>query len=112
MIEDVIRNINLNAVVKEFSGLVVDFLKQIDVDIIIRGIRALSDFEFEFRSARMNNHLSPSVETIFLLSSPEYEHISSSLIKEVFYFGGDVSHYLPKAILDKMTEANKLDDIL
>ncbi len=101
IIEEVLKEENLanHVIVKEFSGLLIHFLKQINAKIIVRGIRALSDFEFEFRAARMNNHLDPIVETLFLLSKSDYEHISSSLIKEVYSLGGDVSKYLPKSVL-------------
>ena len=106
MIEEVLKNEGIadNVIVKEFSGLLVHFLSDIKAKIIIRGIRALSDFEFEFRAARMNNHLDPSIETLFLLSKSDYEHISSSLVKEVFQLGGDVSHYLPKNVLTHLIE--------
>ncbi|MDH5680886.1 MAG: pantetheine-phosphate adenylyltransferase, partial [Spirochaetota bacterium] len=92
-----------------FNGLLVHFLKKINAQIIVRGIRALSDFEFEFRAARMNNHLEPSVETLFLLSKSDYEHISSSLIKEVHNLGGDVSHYLPNSILKHLVKRLNMD---
>ncbi len=110
MIEEVLNEEGLSdfATVKEFRGLLVHFLKEINAKIIIRGIRALSDFEFEFRAARMNNHLDSNIETLFLLSSADYEHISSSLIKEVFHLGGNVSHYVPKTILDRLIQKKEL----
>lgn len=106
MIEQVLEKNNLSNKIKvrEFSGLLVDFLKEIDASVVVRGIRALSDFEFEFRAARMNNHLDSNIETLFLLSNADNEHISSSLIKEVFYLGGDVSHYLPATILEYLNQ--------
>ncbi|MDH4129498.1 MAG: pantetheine-phosphate adenylyltransferase [Spirochaetota bacterium] len=110
MIEEVLEDHQIanRVVVKEFSGLLVHFLSEIKASIIVRGIRALSDFEFEFRAARMNNHLDPSIETLFLLSKSDYEHISSSLIKEVYNLGGNVSHYLPKSILTRLIEKENI----
>ncbi len=110
MIEEVLREEGLLdfVTVKEFSGLLVHFLKDIGARIIVRGIRALSDFEFEFRASRMNNHLDSSIETLFLLSGSDYEHISSSLIKEVFHMGGNVSHYVPKSILNRLIQKKEL----
>ena len=111
MIQEVLldEGIPENVTVMEFNGLLVHFLKKINAQIIVRGIRALSDFEFEFRAARMNNHLEPSVETLFLLSKSDYEHISSSLIKEVHNLGGDVSHYLPNSILKHLVKRLNMD---
>lgn len=104
MIEEVLREEGLQDKVRvmTFQGLLIHFLNKIDVNIIIRGIRALSDFEFEFRAARMNCSLSPNIESVFILSKSDYEHISSSLIKEVHRLGGDVSQYLPKNILSEL----------
>lgn len=109
MIEELLRKENLNGHIEvlTFRGLLMDFAREVAATVIIRGIRALSDFDFEFRIARMNRHLDHRIETLFLLSSPEYEHISSSLVKEVFELGGDVSVYLPKNILEYLYSKKK-----
>ena len=77
--------------VRQFNGLLVDFAKTVDARLIIRGLRAVSDFEYEYQMALMNRHLSPGLETIFMVPSLETTYISSSLVREVARFHGDVS---------------------
>ncbi len=77
--------------VKELDGLLVDFVKAENAGVIIRGLRAVSDFEFEFQMALMNRRLAPGVETIFLMPKEDYSYISSRIVKEVARLGGDVS---------------------
>lgn len=93
-----------NVRVGYFSGLLVDFVKQEKANAIIRGLRAVSDFEYEFQMALMNKKLNPDVETVFLTSQSEYAFLSSSLVKEVASFGGDVCHFLPRTVLSRMAE--------
>lgn len=88
-----------NVKVDVFSGLLVDYVKQNEKAVIVKGLRALLDFEDEFRMALINRHLHKDVETVFLTTSMDYAHISSSLVKEVFYFGGDISSMVPEPIL-------------
>ena len=104
MIREVIDDLNLSSkvFVEGFSELLVRFLDKIGVQVIIRGIRALSDFDFEFKNSRMNQDLNPKIQTFFLLSKPQYEHISSSLVREIFQFQVDVSAYVPRSILKHM----------
>ncbi|MFQ5598747.1 MAG: pantetheine-phosphate adenylyltransferase [Nitrospiria bacterium] len=90
--------------IESFDGLLVHYLKKIGAVAIIRGIRAVSDFEYEFQMALMNRKLDLSVETVFLMPSKEYTYLSSSLIKEVAGFGGDVSDLVPEAVLKKLHE--------
>lgn len=78
-----------------FSGLVVDFAKERGAVAIVRGLRAVSDFEYEFKMAAMNRHLSPDVETVFMMTSSNYSFISSSIVKEVASLGGEVSEWVP-----------------
>ncbi|OJG78255.1 pantetheine-phosphate adenylyltransferase [Enterococcus ratti] len=85
-------------VLHQEEQLTVEIAKKLKVNAIIRGIRSVKDFEYERDIAQMNRYLNQEAETIFLLAKPEYSHISSSLLKEVLYFGGDVSCYLPPAI--------------
>ncbi len=101
MIRDATREMP-NLKVESFDGLLVAYVRQMRAIAIIRGIRAVSDFEYEFQMALMNRKLDLSVETIFLMPSQEYCYLSSSLIKEVAALGGDVSDLVPKAVLEKL----------
>jgi len=84
-----------NVGVTSFGGLLVDFALAQKADAIIRGLRALSDFEFEFNMALMNRHLQPKIETIFVMPNEQFSYTSSSLVKQVAKFGGDVGHFVP-----------------
>jgi pantetheine-phosphate adenylyltransferase len=84
-----------NVTVTAFGGLLVEFALDQRADAIIRGLRALSDFEFEFNMALMNRHLQPAIETIFVMPNEQFSYTSSSLVKQVAKFGGDVSHFVP-----------------
>jgi pantetheine-phosphate adenylyltransferase len=84
-----------NVTVTSFGGLLVDFALAQKADAIIRGLRALSDFEFEFNMALMNRHLQPKIETIFVMPNEQFSYTSSSLVKQVAMFGGDVAHFVP-----------------
>ncbi|MDA3973646.1 pantetheine-phosphate adenylyltransferase [Enterococcus thailandicus] len=85
-------------VIHQEHQLTVETAKELGVKALIRGIRSVKDFEYERGIAQMNHHLNSELETVFLLAKPEYSHISSSLLKEVLYFNGDVSIYLPPVI--------------
>ena len=84
--------------IASFDGLLVDFARTAGAQAIIRGLRAVSDFEYEFQLASMNRQLAPDLESIFLTPAKEYAFVSSSLVKEVAMLGGDVSHFVPKEI--------------
>jgi pantetheine-phosphate adenylyltransferase len=84
-----------NVDVVSFDGLLVDFARQQQANAIIRGLRALSDFEFEFNMALMNRHLEPKVETIFVMPAEAYSYTSSSLVKQIAKLGGDVNNFVP-----------------
>ena len=84
-----------NVSVVTFGGLLVDFALAQKADAIIRGLRALSDFEFEFNMALMNRHLQPKIETIFVMPNEQFSYTSSTLVKQVAKFGGDISHFVP-----------------
>jgi pantetheine-phosphate adenylyltransferase len=84
-----------NAEVCGFNILLVDFVKQQGASVIIRGLRAVSDFEYEFQLASMNRHLDASVETVFLTPAEQYSYISSSLVREIAKLGGDISSFVP-----------------
>jgi len=87
-----------------FSGLLVDFARVRGARVIIRGLRAVSDFEYEFQMALMNRSLSPEIEVIFMAPDSKYTFLSSSLVREVAALGGDVSSYVPGPVLDALGE--------
>jgi pantetheine-phosphate adenylyltransferase len=87
-----------NVTVVSFEGLLVEFARQQKAHAIIRGLRALSDFEFEFNMALMNRHLEPAVETIFVMPNEAYSYTSSTLVKQIAKLGGDVSKFVPPKV--------------
>ena len=91
--------------VTSFQGLLVEYCRQINANIILRGLRAVTDFEFEFQIGLANMDMIPSIETVFLLSEPSNIFISSSLIKEIAYNGGNVDKYLPEPALNALKQA-------
>lgn len=88
--------------VHSFSGLLVDFMRRTDATVVVRGIRAVSDYEYELQMALMNRELYGEAETIFMLPAVEYTFVSSRLVKEVFRLGGDIAHLVPGAVLDAL----------
>jgi pantetheine-phosphate adenylyltransferase len=90
--------------VDSFIGLTANYAKQINVGILIRALRAISDFEFELGMAQTNKELYPELETIFLMSKAEYSFISSSTVKEVARLGGDISHFVPPIVNSYLKE--------
>ena len=94
-----------NVAVTSFNGLLVDFAVAQEATAIIRGLRALSDFEFEFNMALMNRHLEPRIETIFVMPNEQFSYTSSSLVKQVAQFGGDITHFVPPNVGDALTFA-------
>jgi len=89
----VLKKLN-NVTICGFKGLLVEFAKQCDAQVIVRGLRAVSDFEYEFQLAGMNRTLIPNVETLFLTPATEYTYISSSLVREIAALGGPVDHFV------------------
>ena len=92
-----------NVRVSHFEGLLVDFARNEGACAVIRGLRAISDFEFEFQMALMNRKLEGNVETIFLMPKEEYTYLSSRIIKEIARLGGDVSSFVPPAVAEALT---------
>lgn len=88
--------------VESFSGLLVDFLDRVEASTIVRGLRAISDFEYEFQMALMNRHLNARVETVFMMPREDYSYLSSRLVKEVFRLGGNVEGLVPPAVIAAM----------
>jgi pantetheine-phosphate adenylyltransferase len=95
-----------NVTVDSFTGLLVEYVERVQGDAIIRGLRAVSDFEFEFQLALMNRKLNERVETIFMMPKDTYIFISSRLVKEIARLGGDVSSFVPKVVQEGL--ANRL----
>ncbi len=85
-----------------FSNLLVDFVRDKGAAVIVRGLRAVSDFEYEFQMTGMNGRLNPDIETVFLMASDKYQFISSRLVKEICSLGGDVSHFVSAPVKDRM----------
>ena len=93
-----------NISVDRFSGLTVNYVRSLGSGIIVRGLRAVSDFEYEFKLAHMNDHLAPDVEVVCLMTSAEHSFISSSFIREVALLGGDISGLVPDHVRDALRE--------
>jgi len=96
-----------NVSVESFSGLAVDYAKRKGAIAIVRGLRAVTDFEFEFKLAAMNRNLDSSIETVFMMTSSEYSFISSSAIKEVASLGGDISKWVSPYVAERLIEKYK-----
>jgi pantetheine-phosphate adenylyltransferase len=93
-----------NVVVCRFNELVVTFARQWDAHVILKGLRAISDFEYEFAMAQLNRKLAPDIETVFLMASPEHSFLSSSGVKEIAAFGGSVEDLVPPSVARRMAE--------
>jgi pantetheine-phosphate adenylyltransferase len=105
-IKKLVRNFP-NVKVKKFSGLLVDLMNKEGADVIVKGLRAVSDFEYEFQMASMNNKLDPSKETMFMMTKAEYCYLSSSSVKQVAMFGGCIKGLVPEEIIpDIMRKIN------
>lgn len=91
-----------NVEVDSFDGLLVDYARRRGAKVVLRGIRAVSDYEYELQMTHMNRRLNPQIETVFLMANDAYSFISSKLVKEVFRLGGDISELVPPAVLDRM----------
>ena len=90
--------------VDTFSGLLVDYAEKIGVGVIVRGLRAISDFEYEFQMALMNRRLNPRIETVFMMPAEGYSYLSSRLVKEVFQLGGRVRELVPPIVEHRLRE--------
>ena len=87
-----------------FSGLLVDFARQTEATIVVRGLRAISDFEYELQMAQTNHKLNPQVDTMFLATSLQYSYLSSTIVKEVASFDGDISEFVPGTLVERVKE--------
>ena len=102
MIREVFRGLGRRVQADSFEGLLVDYAKKTGAKVIIRGLRAISDFEYEFQMAMMNRGLEPTLETLFMMTGESYFYISSHLVKEVVSLGGDVSGLVPRVVLKRL----------
>lgn len=106
IIKDVTKGME-NVKVDSFSGLLTDYVKNNNINAVVRGLRATTDFEYEFQMAQMNSKLYSDMETIFLMTKAENAYISSSLVKEVFAFGGDIQELVPNKVINYMKDKIK-----
>ena len=93
-----------NVTVASFDGLLVDYMNEINATIIVRGLRAVTDFEYELQIAQTNHVENPEVETIFLTTSLQYSYLSSTIVKEFASYGGDISKFVPARFIDRIYE--------
>lgn len=107
MLEEVTKDIEKVKVVP-FEGLLIDFAEKMDAGMVVRGLRAITDFENELKMAQTNHKLSPKVETVFLTTSLEYAYLSSTVVKEVAAFGGDISQFVPE-IVERRIQEKKIE---
>jgi pantetheine-phosphate adenylyltransferase len=96
-----------NVQVKSFDRLVVDFARENGATVIVKGLRAISDFEYEFEMNQLNRKMAPDIETVYMMSSPQYSFLSSSGVKEVATFGGDLGDLVPRAVAARLDEELK-----
>ncbi len=96
-----------NVKIRYFDGLLIDYAKEIEATIIIRGLRAVTDFEYELQIAQTNRIVNSEIDTIFLTTSLEYAYLSSTIVKEVASYGGDISHFVPKQLIPQIYEKYK-----
>ncbi|MFL0246986.1 pantetheine-phosphate adenylyltransferase [Candidatus Clostridium stratigraminis] len=106
LIEKSTSNIR-NVRVESFTGLLIDFMKKTDTKIIVKGLRAISDFEYEFQMAMLNNKLDSNIETVFLMTSEKNSYISSSSIKQIAMFGGSITDFVPEIIVNDILDKFK-----
>lgn len=92
-----------NVKVKAFNGLLINFMQQNNLNVIVKGLRAVSDFEYEFQMALMNNKLNSQIETFFMMTNAEYSYLSSSSVKQVGMFGGCIKGLVPDEVLEDIT---------
>lgn len=101
MLEEITRNIP-NVKVKSFDGLLVEYAESEKADFIVRGLRAITDFEYELQIAQSNHIVNPRVDTLFLTTSLEYAYLSSTIVKEIASYGGDISHFVPEQLMERI----------
>ena len=103
ILEKTVENLP-NVKVIPFEGLLVEFVRKMEAQMVVRGLRAITDFEYELQMAQTHHKLEPDLETIFLTTGLEYSYLSSSTVKEVAAFGGDISQFVPDIVIERMQE--------
>ncbi len=106
MLEEVTKEIK-NVKIVPFAGLLIEFAKEQGANLVIRGLRAITDFEYELQMSQTNHKLDSSIETMFLTTSIEYSYLSSTTVKEIAVFGGDVSQFVPKIVAVELEQKMK-----
>ena len=106
MLNDVVKDLP-NVKVMSFEGLLVDFARKVDAQIIVRGLRAVTDFEYELQMSQTNTVLNENVDTIFFTTSLEYAYLSSSTVREAAYFGADISKFVPDSVVQQVYDKFK-----
>jgi pantetheine-phosphate adenylyltransferase len=106
MLKEAVEDLS-NVDVASFTGLTVNFAREIGAQVIVRGLRAVSDFEFELQMAMMNESLNPDICTVFMAPAPAFSFLSSSLVKEIAKFGGDITPYVPAHVAEKLMKRMK-----
>lgn len=106
MLKEVTKDIP-NVRIYPFDGLLIDFAAKMEAGVVIRGLRAITDFEYELQMSQTNHKLNPDVETIFLTTSIEYSYLSSTTVKEIASYGGDITQFVPEAIVGKLEQKMK-----
>jgi pantetheine-phosphate adenylyltransferase len=105
-LEDAVTGLD-NVEVKAFSNLLVEFARENDATAIVKGLRAISDFEYEFEMNQLNRKLAPEIESVYIIASPDYSFLSSTGVKEMAAFGGDVSDLVPPGVADALAARAK-----
>ena len=103
MLREVTKHLK-NVKIVPFEGLLIEFAKQMDAKVIVRGLRAITDFEYELQMSQTNRKLNSDVETLFLTTSLDYSYLSSTTVKEVASFDGDITQFVPEFVAEKVTE--------
>ena len=106
MIEDAIKNMD-NVSVEQYDGLIVELARKRGASVIVRGLRAISDFEFEFQMALMNRHLAKEITTVFLMPNEKYTYLNSTIIRNVASFNGNVEKFVTKFVAEKLKNKAK-----
>ncbi|HDP69005.1 MAG TPA: pantetheine-phosphate adenylyltransferase [Candidatus Marinimicrobia bacterium] len=91
-----------NVKIDQFDGLAVEYARQVSASVIIRGLRAISDFDYEFQMALMNRHMNDNIDTVFFMPHEDYTYLSSSTVREIVRFGGDVSEFVPEYVKNEL----------
>ena len=106
LLEKVLKGVD-NIEIVGFSGLLADYARERNAKAVVKGLRAMSDFEYEFQMALTNKKLNPELDTVFLTSDSQYMYLSSSMVKQIASLGGDISHFVPQCIHEQVYERLK-----